>query len=167
VTGATGGVVVTWVDPEGPGGGSLRATDVIETIGGQTLSTPEDWDAHVSRLTPGDPLLLGVRRAGEAQEIQLTTGQHPPPPPPLETDELGLTMRTVPRVGVEVVRVDPESAAARAGIMAGDVITLIGETEAPTPADVTKAFVASPPSSALLVRIARGDRHHVLAVEKR
>jgi S1-C subfamily serine protease len=167
ITASTGGVVVTWVDPEGPAAGSLRATDVIETIGGQALSTPDDWDAHVSLLTPGDPLLLGVRRAGEVQEIKLTAGEHPATPVPLKPDELGLTMRAVPRAGVEVVRVDPGSAAARAGIMAGDVITLIGETEGPTPADVTRVFAASPPSSALLVRVVRGDLHHVLALEKR
>jgi hypothetical protein len=167
ITGATGGVVVTWVDPEGPAGSSLRATDVVETIGGQPLSGQDDWDAHASRLSPGDQLLLGVRRAGEVQEIQLTAGQHPLSPPPFETDELGLTMRAVPRVGVEVVRADPGSAAARAGIVAGDVITLVGDADNPTPAEVTRAFVASPSSSALLVRVARGDRHHVLALEKR
>jgi S1-C subfamily serine protease len=155
------------VDPEGPAGGSLRATDVIETIGGQALSTLDEWEAHVSLLTPGDPLLLGVRRAGEVQEIKLTAGDHQPSPQPVEADDLGLTMRSIPRVGVEVVRVDPGTAAERAGIMAGDVITLIGDTEGPTPADATRVFAATPPSSALLVRVARGDRHHVLALEKR
>jgi membrane-associated protease RseP (regulator of RpoE activity) len=64
------------------------------------------------------------------------------------------------------VRVDSGSAAARAGIQAGDVLTLIGETERPTPAAVNRAFQAMPEDGALLVGFVRGQSHHVVALEK-
>ena len=89
------------------------------------------------------------------------------PPTPAEARPLGLTMRAVPRIGVEIVRVDPGSAAARAGIEAGDVVTLIGEVERPTPGQLTRAFQAAPDDRPLLVGVTRGDRHRVLALGKR
>lgn len=165
VAGASGGVMVTWVDPGGPAAEKLVVTDVIESIGDEVVATLEHWEARLARLAAGDSLVLRVRRRGEVREIQLTASGAPPTQS--ETHLLGLTMRAVPRIGVEVVRVDPGSAAARAGIEAGDVMTLIGEIERPTPAQVTRAFLATPDDRPLLVGVTRGDRHRVLALGKR
>ncbi len=165
VAGASGGVVVAWVDPRGAAADKLVVTDVIERIGDEVVATIEHWEARLARLGAGDSLVLGVRRRGEAREIQLTAGGAPPTESAAHL--LGLTMRAVPRIGVEIVRVDPGSAAARAGIEAGDVMTLIGEIERPTPAQVTRAFLATPEDRPLLVAVSRGDRHRVLALGKR
>lgn len=163
--GASGGVMVTWVDPRGAAAEKLAVTDVIETIGDEVVAGLEHWEARLARLAAGDSLVLRVRRRGEVREIQLTAGGAPPTLS--EAHLLGLTMRAVPRIGVEVVRVDPGSAAARAGIEAGDVMTLIGEIERPTPAQVTRAFQATPEDRPLLVGVTRGDRRRVLALGKR
>lgn len=165
VAGADAGVVVTWVDPLGAAAEKLEVTDVVEAIGGEVVASVEHWEARLARLGAGDSLVLGVRRRGALQEIALTAADAPPAP--IETDLLGLTMRTVPRVGVEIVRVDPGSAAARAGIAAGDMVTLIDEVERPTPAQVTQAFQAAPDDRPILVGVTRGDRHRVLALGKR
>jgi len=164
VTGASGGVMVTWVDPRSPAAETLVVTDVIEAIGDEVVATPEHWEARLARLAAGDSLVLQVRLGGEVREVQLVAGA---PPTPSEAPLLGLTMRAVPRIGVEIVRVDPESAAARAGIEAGDVMTLIGEIERPTPIQVTRTFLAAPDDRPLLVGVTRGDRHRVLALGKR
>jgi len=163
VAGATGGVVVTWVDPRGAAADKLVVTDVIETIADEVVVTLEHWEARLARLAAGDSLVLRVRRRGEVREVHLTAGE---PPAQSAAHLLGLTMRTIPRIGVEIVRVDPGSAAARAGIEAGDVMTLIGEVERPTPAQVTRAFLAAAEDRPLLVGVTRGDRHRVLALRK-
>ena len=165
VAGAGAGVVVTWVDPRGAAAETLAVTDVIEAIGPEVVASVEHWEARLARLGTGDSVVLRIRRRGEALEIELTAADAPPAP--IESDPLGLTMRTVPLVGVEIVRVDPASAAARAGIAAGDVVTLIGEVERPTSAQVTQAFQAAPEDRPLLVGVTRGDRHRVLALGKR
>lgn len=162
--GATGGVMVTWVDPRGPAAEMLAVTDVIEAIDTEGIATREHWEARLARLATGDSLALRVRRRGDAREIRLTVSGVPPPR--FGASSLGLTMRAVPRTGVEIVRVDPGSAAARAGLEAGDVMTLIGEIERPTPAQVTRAFLATPDDRPLLVAVTRGDRHRVLALGK-
>ena len=156
--------MVTWVDPRSPAAETLVVTDVIEAIGDEVVATPEHWEARLARLAAGDSLVLQVRLGGEVREVQLVASA---PPTPSEAPLLGLTMRAVPRIGVEIVRVDPESAAARAGIEAGDVMTLIGEIERPTPIQVTRAFLAAPDDRPLLVGVTRGDRHRVLALGKR
>ena len=171
--GAGGGVIVTWVDPQGAAATSLAVTDVIEAIGPEVVASVEHWEARMARLGTGDLVVLRVRRRGEPLEVELTAADAPTasievdPDVDPELDLLGLTMRTVPLVGVEIVRVDPASAAARAGIAPGDMVTLFGEVERPTPAQVTQAFQAAPYDRPLLVGVTRGDRHHVLAIGKR
>lgn len=164
MAGATEGMIVTWVDPRGPAAEALVVTDVIEAIGNEGVATLEHWEARLARLAAGDSLALSVRRRGEAREIQITVAAAPPTRS--KAPLLGLTMRAVPRIGVEIVHVDPGSAAARAGIEAGDVMTLIGEIERPTPAQVTRAFLSTPDDRQLLVAVTRGDRHRVLALAK-
>ena len=165
VAGVGAGVVVTWVDPRGAAAETLVVTDVIETIGPEVVASVEHWEARLARLGTGESVVLRVRRRGEPLEVELTATDAPPAP--IEIDLLGLTMRNVPLVGVEIVRVDPASAAARAGIAAGDVVTLIGEVERPTSAQVTQVFQAALDDRPLLVGVTRGDRHHVLALGKR
>jgi len=165
VAGASGGVVVTWVDPRGAAAEKLVVTDVIEAIGDEVVATLEHWETRLARLAAGDSLVLRVRRRGEVREVHLTAGG--PLPTQSAAQLLGLTMRAIPRIGVEIVRVDPGSAAARAGIEAGGVMTLIGEIARPTPAQVTRAFLATPEDRPLLVGVTRGDRHRVLALGKR
>jgi S1-C subfamily serine protease len=64
------------------------------------------------------------------------------------------------------MRVDRMSAAERAGLHAGDLITLIGDRRALTPGQVTQAFAALPAGRPLLVAITRGNAHRMLALER-
>ena len=79
---------------------------------------------------------------------------------------LGLTLRARTRIGAEVLRVDPGSAAARAGLAVGDVITLVAESPAPTPAQVTRQFNSLGQSERMLVAVTRGETHFVTTVER-
>jgi S1-C subfamily serine protease len=65
-----------------------------------------------------------------------------------------------------VLQVSYGSAAARAGIRTGDMITAIGDVQAPTAQQVERAFDASAAGGRLLVAIARGNRHHIIALER-
>jgi membrane-associated protease RseP (regulator of RpoE activity) len=162
-TGAEVGVVVTWIDPQGPAAGHLAATDVIEALDDGPLFTYEHWRARATRLTVGQTVSVRVTRGNGVQTVMLTAGPRSTTRPPRQ---LGLTMRTVQRTGVEVLEVAPASAAAVADIQPGDVITLIGDREAPTPAQVRRLFAAAAPDRPVLVAVTRGTGHHVLTLEK-
>lgn len=160
VTSARGGVVISWVDPEGPSAGALQVGDVIEETDGERL-TSQQWAVREARLSPGDTVSVRVRRAGEVREVSLVAAA--PRPEPASTS-LGLTMRALPGIGSEVVRVAPSSAAHRAGLEAGDAITLAGTIAAPTPAQVRDSIAADPEGQGVLVGVTRGTSHRVLVV---
>ncbi len=79
---------------------------------------------------------------------------------------LGLSLRAIPGVGAEVVRTDPESAAARAGIQPGDVITVFGESRRPSPLEIKRVFDAAQKDARVAVAVTRGERHQVLVLRK-
>jgi hypothetical protein len=161
--GVDGGVVVAWVDPRGPSATNMFPGDVIQRAGGVDVRTFEDWIARAARLTAADVVVVGVRRGDASIDVELTaeTPRAAPPRP------LGLAMRRRAGVGAEAVRVDSGSAAAHAGIAAGDVLTMVDGIQAPTPAQVRRAFANAPGDRPLLVTITRGQTHDVAVLEKR
>lgn len=169
-TDAPTGVVIAAVDPAGPAAGLLVATEVIEAIDGQDLRTPEHWRARVARVNAGETLTLRVRGREGVRHVPLTA--MPPPaapatePDPAEEAALGLRLRAIPKVGAEVLSVQPGSRAARADIRQGDIITVAAGQTSPSPAQVTRAFALLPERGALLLAITRGSDHRVIAIEK-
>jgi S1-C subfamily serine protease len=161
--GVQAGVVVAWVDPKGPGAGHLTPLDVIEALADEPLSTNAEWYARTARLAAGQSISLSVRRHDEVRTVMLTAQAAAAPGPP----PLGLTMRGLERVGVEVQVVAHASAAERAGIQPGDVITVVGDRHAPTPAQVRRLFSMAIDAQPLLIALTRGSAHHVLALETR
>jgi S1-C subfamily serine protease len=85
---------------------------------------------------------------------------------PAPVDTLGLTLTARAGTGSVVTRVTTPSAAAQAGITAGDLITRIADVTAPSPAVVRRVFTTAAPGRPVLVAVTRGTTHHVLALEK-
>jgi serine protease Do len=161
--GVDAGVMVTWVDPNGPAAGQLAPFDVIEMIGGERMWTPAHWRARVMRVTPGETLQLQVRRRGEVRRIDIVAQ---PVSGGADTG-LGVTLQADRQGTLLVVRVDRRSAAARAGLRPGDVITSLDGVTRLTPAAVDRAFDALPVDRPLLLAVERGDEHRVVAVTRR
>ena len=160
-TGASSGLIVTWVDPRGPGAGALHPGEVIETANGAAMSTPDDWDVQIARLGADQTLIIGVRDSSGRRDVPVVASAGPSNAPA----SLGLTLRAVPGIGAEVVRVDPGSAGDRSGLRAGDVISHVDSTDAPTPAEVRRAF-GLPRERPLIVAFTRGTTHHVTALDR-
>jgi S1-C subfamily serine protease len=160
-TGATSGVVVAWVDPRGPGTDGLNVGDVIVSGNRTGVPTPDHWEALIARLTTGETLTMSVRGASGARDVSLMVAA----PRAADPASLGLALRSVPGVGVEVVRIEPGSSGDRSGLVAGDVITRVDTTDVPTPAELRQAFTASR-DRALIVGFTRGTSRRVTALEK-
>jgi hypothetical protein len=162
--GVSTGALVSWVDPRGPAAELLSPLDVIEQIDGNPVVTIEYWDRRAAGLAQGDVIALTVRRGSERRDVRLTAARKPAPP---ARWPLGLTLRTIGEVGVEVLRVDPESAASRAGLQLGDVITAAGDIGAPSASQLMRLYAAAPDTAPVLVVVARGENHRVVALEKK
>ncbi len=160
---SSSGVVVTWVDPAGPAAGVLSAMDVVERVNGTAVTSPEQWETQVLGLSDGSTAVLDVRRQGDTRQVRvIAQANRPVPADPV----LGLTLRTLPRVGAEVLHVLPRSIAARAGIQAGDVITKADDVESPSSTQVARLFAAESSGGSLVVALTRGQDHRVLAIPK-
>jgi len=59
--GANSGLVVAWVDANGPAAGQLAPTDVIERVDDRPLTTMEQWEAREASLTDGESVTLTAR----------------------------------------------------------------------------------------------------------
>jgi hypothetical protein len=161
LTGADRGVVVTWVDRGGPSWGTLMVGDVIDGIGGRDLVTVQQWNVRMSRLTAGETVTLRVRRRNEVHDASV---QAKAVEPAEGSPALGLTLRRRSGTGAEVTRVDPATAAARAGLTVGDVITVFNGLTAPTPAQITQSFASLEAGGRVLVAVTRGNTHLVTAL---
>jgi hypothetical protein len=164
---ASAGVVVTAIDPASSAAGELLPTDVIEAIDGVEVRTPEHWRARVARVSAGETVALRVRGVEGTREVSVTAAPQPAPPEPVPNESLGLTLRTLSKVGVEVVAVQPGSRGDRAGIREGDTITVMSGRPSPTRADMVRAFASLPDGGSALVAFTRGDGHHVTVIQKR
>jgi hypothetical protein len=163
VTGAPVGVVVTWVDADGAAKDELMAGDVIEAVDGRALATRQHWDVRVARLSVAETLSLRVRRRGEIREVALVANASAAPP---ASRSLGLTLRARTKIGAEVVRIERGAAADRAGLTIGDVITLVAEVSAPTPAQVMRSYTSMGQGERVIVAVTRGDAHFVTTFER-
>jgi hypothetical protein len=163
VTAASTGVVVAWVDQDGASSEQLMVGDVIEAVDGQGLATRQQWDVRVARLSVGETISLRVRRGGELREVALVANAPAAPP---ASRSLGLTLRARTKIGAEVVRIERGSAADRAGLFLGDVITLVADVSAPTPAQVVRAYSSMGQGERVIVAVTRGDAHLVTTLER-
>jgi CBS domain-containing protein len=162
-TGASTGVVVTWVEPGSTAAGRLTVGDVIEGIDGQPIVTRQQWDVRVARLSADETLTLRVRREGESRDVVVIAGS--PTDLPVVVS-LGLTLRARRGIGAEVVAVASRSAGERAGLESGDLITLVAARPEPTPAQVTQAFRALSEGERLIIAVTRGRAHFVTTLDR-
>jgi S1-C subfamily serine protease len=160
-TGTTSGVIVTWVDPQGRAAETLVVGDVVERLNTADILSPFAWQVHSTRLAVGETAMLRVRRAGAVIDVAL-----PPAASTARPGGLGLTLAREAGAGARVVRVVPGAAADRAGLQAGDVVTMMGEYHAPTPAQVRRAFDTAAEGSTVLCALARGSQHLVVTLAR-
>jgi len=166
-TDTTAGVVVAWVDPDGPAAGLLRFGDVIERVGGQPVNSTRTFGILEARVPPGTEVNLRVVRDGEYVDAAIVAASATPPENPEQAKRLGLVLRARAGSGAEVVSIEEGTAAARADLAAGDLITSIGDEDRPTPAQVRRAYAGAGDGTWLLVGVQRGDRRLIVALEKR
>jgi S1-C subfamily serine protease len=75
-------------------------------------------------------------------------------------------LRTRRGAGAEIVSVQRGSAADRAGLRPGDVITMAGAVTTPSPAQVTRLYASMSEGQLEIVAVTRADRHFVTTLTK-
>ena len=164
-----------------PANGVLRPGDVILSFDGKPVNQSRDLPKLVGAARAGATVAMTVLRDGAETTVEMAVGRlesaaqaAPDAPDALDTApaavasaRLGATVAALtPEMrdaaglapdagGVVVTAVEPDGAAAAAGLRPGDVILRVGETAVASPQDFATAAETS--ERALLVQIARGS----------
>ena len=167
LTGIEHGVVVDTIEASAPAFRSeLRPADVIVEVDGVKVVAARDLQREILRKKVGQSIPLTVWRNGATLKIAVTTGELPNEPakpaartarPPAtsattgKAESLGLALKDAKPKGALVGEIAPESVAARAEILPGDIIT---DVEARPVADA--AACASAIGDAVRAKSGRG-----------
>jgi serine protease Do len=171
---STSGALVSGIEPDGAASrAGLKQGDVVTAINGEKVSDSNALRNRIAGTKPGSTIDLEVVRDGKTEKVRATLGALEPSRDRASRDngesdgpEFGPTGMTVesltPQVaralglssrkeGVVVRDVDPDGAAASAGLQPGDVIGQVNGEAVKTPSDLKAALAASRERPALLL----------------
>ena len=172
------GALVSSVSPDGPAArAGVKRGDVVTELDGVAVSDSNSLRNHIARTQPGSSVRLKVLRDGRPHDLtarltQLAVadndGDEPAEGGGAEKGAFGLSVQPLtPELadrlgvagagGVAVTAVDPEGAAASAGIRQGDVIEEVNRKPVRTSEDLRAALKGSGTRPALVLLNRRGD----------
>jgi Do/DeqQ family serine protease len=177
------GALVSAVESGSPAArAGLRQGDVVVALDGEPLADSNALRNRIASTKPGSAVTLQILRDGKQETVRATLGELTPtrtanrtaegeadpagfgmtvePLTPEIARELELTKRTE---GVVVRSVDPDGAAAAAGLQPGDVIAQVNGKPVKTPADLKSALKAATDRPALLL-VTRQDTDRFLTL---
>jgi Do/DeqQ family serine protease len=167
---ASGGVVVTGVDPGSPAArAGVRKGDVVEAVQGFAPQDAEEFRFRVRDLAVGATARLDLLRGGGKVAAKVTAVDlSPERVRELVARRTGLSLgeQRVRGGAVVVVRkVAPASAAARVGIQPGDLVREVNSTEVQTLAEFQRAASRARRSGRLVLLVQRGYAAERIAFE--
>lgn len=165
------GALVAKVLPDSPAKrGGLQEGDVILKLNGRSIELSSDLPPLVGRIKPGQTARLEVMRSGRRRVIELEIGRMPEEeqqasrtPGSIETDRLGLVVAPLePSLkekwgigsGVMVQQV-MEGPGLQAGLVRGDVITMLDGKRIETVEQFEQVVSALPSGRSVPIRIVR------------
>lgn len=187
-----GGILVHEVTPGTPAAtAGIMPGDVITGLDGQPVTAIDAFRQRVATLAPGSTVTLDVLRDGSQQQLQATLGTYAAsdeevprtahgPAQALRPDRYGLGLGSVSDEaaqalgatsaqelpGALITEVDPDSAAAKAGLAPGMVIQQIGSRLIANPRAARDLLDQAKPGERLLIKVRepQGPRYLPLVV---
>ena len=178
------GVVVNGVVPNSPAANAgLEIGDIVSRFRGERVRAEKDEDVgqfqRLVALTPiGSTVPVEILREGERQSLEITLGRQPKLVPDEEESSFGFTVQEVTQnlirthrlrdaAGVLVSFVERGSEAAEAGMMPGDLIVRIADTDIEDIEGFRDAEPLMVPSAPFLIEAMRGnDRRFFLILPR-
>ncbi len=170
------GVVINTVEAGTPAAASeLRPGDLVTAVDAVPLRNAHDLVRYVQRTKVGQAIRFTVLRRGETLDIPLNTAEQPEASARASdrTDRpapsLGLRLEKGETQGVRVAEVAPGSAAARADLQPGDLITEVGADPVSEPQTVMRAIqklLAEDPKKGALIRFIRSGKKSWAIIER-
>lgn len=155
------GAVIAQVEPGSPADDAgLQAGDVVTAVNGRKVQNAAQMRNAVGLLRAGSEISLDVLRDGKNRRIKATISAPDQVARAAQTVSkklMGAEFAEAEEHGVNVVSVEPGSQAARAGLVAGDIILSANRQQVNTVAEL-ESIVSHSANGALLLNILRGER---------
>ena len=178
------GALIADLDPEGPAArGGLQAGDVILEVDGSRVHDSSTLPRLIGRTAPGSEVELELMRDGQRRQLTVTVGDWPDAeratasrPEESRQARLGISVGELERAereqigiegGVRVREVDPDGAAAAAGIRPGDILVSIDHRGVSSPGQLVELVGELPTDRAVPVRLYRDGRSLFVALRLR
>jgi serine protease Do len=169
------GAIVSEVRPGTPAErAGLKQGDVILSLNGKAIDSSNSLRNQVARVSPGTAVTLSVLRDGSERDIKVAVGQmerelteNEPGDSPTSgrgkyglaveplTPEIARELRITSKTGVVVSDVDPNGAAAEAGLQEGDVIQSVNHKSVSTATELRTALDATAKDKPALLLVNR------------
>ena len=174
------GALVAEVVPDSPAAkAGIKVGDVITKMDGEAVTGANDLQIRIGEKAPGVAVRLTLLRNGNEENLTATLGA--PRPESAEATEggerksgflSGLVVVPLPQSdpeygkvkGVYVENIDPDGAAAIAGLRKGDVITSVDRAPVASVRQFDRAVVARPNGEPILLEVRRGGAFMFIAV---
>ncbi len=168
---AEGALIVQVIDGSPAESAGLQSGDIITSVNGKRISLSSDLPHQIGRLSAGDKAELRIIRSGKAKTIKVKIGSLPdagaqasavPQKQEKTSDRTGMVVQELTDRqrqqygnGVLVAEVENGSAAARSGIIPGDIISQMGGETIRSISDFNNAVKDLPENRSVAVRIVR------------
>ncbi|WP_416140343.1 DegQ family serine endoprotease [Halomonas sp. HK25] len=175
------GALIADLDPEGPAArDGLEAGDVILEVDGSRVHDSSTLPRLIGRTAPGSEVELELMRDGERRQLSITVGDWPDAeratasrPQESRQARLGISVGELESAerealgiegGVRVREVDPNGAAAAAGIRPGDILVSMDHQAVSDPEQLVELVSELPADRAVPVRLYRDGRSLFVAL---
>ncbi len=153
----TNGALVANVEQGSPAeSAGMKEGDVIFSVDGTAIDNPRALASLIAGDQPNTSVTVNVWRDGARQDLSVTLGTRPGTAPKAQNQSpqgasnaavstLGMTIAPSPgsNGGAVIASVDPNGAAANAGLSAGEEIVSVGDTSVASSDDIVKAVDAA------------------------
>jgi serine protease Do len=182
---ATGALIAS-VEPNGPAAeAGLKTGDLILEFNGKKIDRLKDLPRYVAAAKAGEKSTVRIMRDGEELTVNIKVGRMPgdqmtamKSSEPKSSNQVRLGVTLAPLTpeyrrqlrlpddseGVVIVDVERNSAAAREGLQAGDVIKRVGNKKVATPEDVIEMLESQAGRKAVLLLVSRQGNDRFIAV---
>jgi len=176
--GVKSGALVESVDKDSPADkGGVKVKDVVTSVNGKAIKNGAELRRVVGAIAPGTEVSLVVVRDKKDKTLTVKLGEAPNGEEGDESstgDKIGISVQPLTadiakRLGVDesikgvvVRKIEPGSAADRAGIRANDVITEVDDSAVTSVASFSKAIGQLKKGETAIVVVQRGERSVII-----